>query len=70
MCVRDRMLMDGVSLVGLPQFNRKYGELLKDGSGEYQIPAPWQAGLSNVSEDHVPSLDRPQKGDVTAVDEQ
>ncbi|KAK6581580.1 hypothetical protein PZA11_006271 [Diplocarpon coronariae] len=28
-----------------PQFNKKYGELLP--SGEYQIPAPWQAGLSN-----------------------
>lgn len=28
-----------------PQFNRKYGELLADGS--YQVPAPWQAGLSN-----------------------
>lgn len=29
-----------------PQFNRKYGKQLP--SGEYQIPAPWQAGLSNV----------------------
>ncbi|KXX75596.1 Alpha-glucosides permease MPH3 [Madurella mycetomatis] len=28
-----------------PQFNRKYGEQLPD--GEWQIPAPWQAGLSN-----------------------
>jgi SP family general alpha glucoside:H+ symporter-like MFS transporter len=28
-----------------PQFNRKYGELLADGT--YQVPAPWQAGLSN-----------------------
>ncbi|EXJ56752.1 MFS transporter, SP family, general alpha glucoside:H+ symporter [Cladophialophora yegresii CBS 114405] len=28
-----------------PQFRRKYGEQLSDGS--YQIPAPWQAGLSN-----------------------
>ncbi|KAL5359857.1 hypothetical protein BJX96DRAFT_63324 [Aspergillus floccosus] len=28
-----------------PQFNRKYGELLPDGS--YQVPARWQAGLSN-----------------------
>ncbi|KAF2744584.1 sugar transporter [Sporormia fimetaria CBS 119925] len=30
---------------GLPQFNRKYGEQLPDGT--WQIPAPWQAGLSN-----------------------
>jgi SP family general alpha glucoside:H+ symporter-like MFS transporter len=28
-----------------PPFNRKYGEMLPDGS--YQVPAPWQAGLSN-----------------------
>ncbi|GIJ88745.1 hypothetical protein Asppvi_007672 [Aspergillus pseudoviridinutans] len=28
-----------------PQFNRKYGELTADGS--YQVPARWQAGLSN-----------------------
>ncbi|KAH6667929.1 MFS transporter [Halenospora varia] len=28
-----------------PQFNKKYGEMLP--SGEYQVPAPWQAGLSN-----------------------
>ncbi|KAK5655673.1 hypothetical protein OQA88_5606 [Cercophora sp. LCS_1] len=28
-----------------PQFNRKYGEQLP--SGEWQVPAPWQAGLSN-----------------------
>jgi hypothetical protein len=28
-----------------PQFRRKYGEQLSDGT--YQIPAPWQAGLSN-----------------------
>jgi SP family general alpha glucoside:H+ symporter-like MFS transporter len=30
---------------GFPQFNKKYGEQIADGS--YQIPAPWQAGLSN-----------------------
>ena len=29
------------------QFNRKYGVQLADGS--YEIPAAWQAGLSNVS---------------------
>ncbi|RYP44204.1 hypothetical protein DL768_009320 [Monosporascus sp. mg162] len=29
----------------LDQFNRKYGEQLPDGT--WQIPAPWQAGLSN-----------------------
>ncbi|KAJ7495490.1 MFS transporter [Mycena latifolia] len=28
-----------------PQFNRKYGEQLADGS--YQVPARWQSGLSN-----------------------
>ncbi|KXG53002.1 Major facilitator superfamily domain, general substrate transporter [Penicillium griseofulvum] len=28
-----------------PQFTRKYGELTADGS--YQVPAAWQAGLSN-----------------------
>lgn len=30
---------------GFPQFNRKYGEQLPDGT--YQIPPHWQAGLSN-----------------------
>ncbi|KAF2826131.1 sugar transporter [Ophiobolus disseminans] len=30
---------------GFPQFKRKYGEQLPDGS--WEIPAPWQAGLSN-----------------------
>jgi SP family general alpha glucoside:H+ symporter-like MFS transporter len=30
---------------GFPQFNKKYGSQLPDGT--YQIPAPWQAGLSN-----------------------
>jgi len=30
---------------GFPQFQRKYGEQLPDGS--WQITAPWQAGLSN-----------------------
>lgn len=30
---------------GFPQFNRKYGEMLADGT--YQVPARWQAGLSN-----------------------
>jgi MFS transporter, SP family, general alpha glucoside:H+ symporter len=29
-----------------PQFNRKFGRKLADGS--YQVSAPWQAGLSNV----------------------
>jgi SP family general alpha glucoside:H+ symporter-like MFS transporter len=29
----------------MPQFNRKYGEQLPDGT--WQVPAPWQAGLSN-----------------------
>jgi SP family general alpha glucoside:H+ symporter-like MFS transporter len=30
---------------GFPQFKRKYGEMLPDGT--YEIPAAWQAGLSN-----------------------
>lgn len=30
---------------GFPQFKKKYGDLLSDGT--YQISAPWQAGLSN-----------------------
>ncbi|KIW20214.1 hypothetical protein PV08_00789 [Exophiala spinifera] len=30
---------------GFPQFQKKYGEQLPDGS--WQIPAPWQSGLSN-----------------------
>jgi SP family general alpha glucoside:H+ symporter-like MFS transporter len=30
---------------GFPQFAKKYGEQRPDGT--YQIPAPWQAGLSN-----------------------
>lgn len=33
------------SFYALPQFNKKYGELLPDGT--YQVPARWQAGLSN-----------------------
>jgi hypothetical protein len=32
---------------GFPQFNQKYGQQLSDGT--WQVPAPWQAGLSNVS---------------------
>ena len=30
---------------GFPQFNKKYGEQLPNGT--YQVPARWQAGLSN-----------------------
>ena len=30
---------------GFPQFNKKYGVQLADGT--YQVPARWQAGLSN-----------------------
>jgi MFS transporter, SP family, general alpha glucoside:H+ symporter len=33
------------SIDAFPQFRKKYGKQLSDGS--YQIPAPWQAGLSN-----------------------
>ncbi|PHH76992.1 hypothetical protein CDD80_1014 [Ophiocordyceps camponoti-rufipedis] len=45
------IVMEGydISLVNnfyaFPQFKRKYGEPLKDGT--YEIPAAWQAGLSN-----------------------
>ncbi|WEW58384.1 hypothetical protein PRK78_003852 [Emydomyces testavorans] len=45
------IVMEGydISLVGnfyaFPQFNKKYGVQLADGS--YQVPARWQAGLSN-----------------------
>ncbi|KAH6997085.1 general substrate transporter [Ilyonectria destructans] len=45
------IVMEGfdISLVNnfyaFPQFNRKYGELTADGT--YEIPASWQAGLSN-----------------------
>lgn len=41
-------------LVAFPQFNRKYGEQLPDGS--WQVTAPWQAGLSNVCPHPTPSL--------------
>lgn len=34
-------------LDAFPQFNKKYGVLGDDGT--YQVPARWQAGLSNVS---------------------
>ena len=30
---------------GFPTFNEKYGQKVSDGS--YQVPAPWQSGLSN-----------------------
>lgn len=39
---------------GFPQFNRKYGEQLPDGT--WQIPARWQAGLSNVCYCLVPGV--------------
>lgn len=45
------IVMEGydVSLVGnfyaFPPFNQKYGE--PTGDGTYQVPARWQAGLSN-----------------------
>jgi hypothetical protein len=34
-------------LDGFQQFNKKYGQQLPDGT--YQVPARWQAGLSNVN---------------------
>lgn len=36
------------NLDAFPQFTRKYGEF-QPKSGTYEVPAPWQAGLSNVS---------------------
>ena len=32
--------------VAFEQFNKKYGVQLDDGT--WEIPAPWQAGLTNV----------------------
>ncbi|KAL4880444.1 general substrate transporter [Aspergillus karnatakaensis] len=49
--ISTTIAMEGydISLVNnfyaFPQFNEKYGELGPD--GEYQVPARWQAGLSN-----------------------
>jgi SP family general alpha glucoside:H+ symporter-like MFS transporter len=39
--------LTGWLLDAFPQFNRKYGEQLPN--GDWEVPAPWQAGLSNVS---------------------
>ena len=33
------------SFYAMPQFNKKYGQ--PAGDGTYQVPAAWQAGLSN-----------------------
>jgi MFS transporter, SP family, general alpha glucoside:H+ symporter len=38
---------DGNVADAFPQFKRKYGEQLLN--GEWEVTAPWQAGLSNVS---------------------
>jgi hypothetical protein len=38
-----------------PQFNRKFGVKLADGT--FQVPAPWQAGLSNVHASLASQLD-------------
>lgn len=35
------------NLYAFPSFNKKYGVATGDPSNPYQIPAPWQAGLSN-----------------------
>ncbi|KAL2814239.1 general substrate transporter [Aspergillus cavernicola] len=45
------VIMEGYSVMllssfyALPEFNRKYGQLLQDGT--HVIPAPWKSGLSN-----------------------
>ena len=44
----ENRLSDGVGIDAFPVFNRKYGQQLPDGT--YQVPAPWQSGLSNVSQ--------------------
>lgn len=41
-----------ISPDAFPQFNEKYGKQLP--SGEWEVPAPWQAGLSNVSSRQLP----------------
>lgn len=43
----NMLKFDDTGIDAFPQFNRKYGEQLP--SGEWQVPARWQAGLSNVS---------------------
>lgn len=49
------IVMDGydsnliTNLYGLPAFQRKYGELLDDGTDTYYIPAPWQVALAMSS---------------------
>ncbi|MCJ1289381.1 hypothetical protein MMC34_000913 [Xylographa carneopallida] len=51
MLLSTAIIMEGYDVVLLasfyafPQFNQKYGTLLPDGT--YQVPAAWQAGLSN-----------------------
>lgn len=51
MLLSTAIVMEGYDVVLLgsfyafPQFQRKYGEMLPDGS--YQVPAAWQSGLSN-----------------------
>ncbi|KAF8863924.1 putative maltose permease [Acephala macrosclerotiorum] len=37
------------NLYAFPSFNKKYGSPTGDPTNPYQIPAPWQAGLSNAS---------------------
>jgi hypothetical protein len=43
----EDVLMHVCCVDGFPQFNKKYGVQLPNGT--YQVPARWQAGLSNVS---------------------
>ena len=51
MLLSTAIIMEGYDVVLLasfyafPQFNQKYGTMLPDGT--YQVPAAWQAGLSN-----------------------
>jgi len=53
MCLSTAIIMEGYDVVLLanfyafPSFNKRYGSPTGDPKTPYQIPAPWQAGLSN-----------------------
>jgi len=53
MCLSTAIIMEGYDVVLLanfyafPTFNKRYGNATGNPKTPYQIPAPWQAGLSN-----------------------
>ncbi|KAN0090475.1 putative maltose permease [Hyaloscypha variabilis] len=53
MCLSTAIIMEGYDVVLLanfyafPTFNKRYGNATGNPKNPYQIPAPWQAGLSN-----------------------